>query len=62
MAADDATGDLSMETITVSIDLKITFRQISDGWWEAISNYGMATGTTKEDCTRILTERVRRGY
>jgi len=47
-----------METIMVKVALKASFSQDSSGWWTANSNFGMASGPTKEECIRVLTERV----
>lgn len=45
--------------VSVEVVFDIFFTQDSAGWWTATSKYGSTTAQTKEECVRILKDRVK---
>lgn len=50
------------EKISVEVTLNVTLRRDDGGWWYAQSRVGCTNSATKEDCIRILKERVLKSF
>lgn len=50
---------IETRTVSVTLDVDISLKQTPSGWWEAWhGKYGSTSAPTKEECIRIIKQRV----